>query len=56
MQKITQHQINAILAHDLKRLHDDVKKRKNLENPQLEVNSWKECDKAIIYSKELTRT
>ena len=27
-----------------------------LENPQLEVNSWEECDKAIIHSKELTRT
>ena len=56
MQKIPQHQINVILAHDLKRLHEDVKKRENLENPKLEVNNWEECDKAIIHSKELTQT
>ena len=31
-------QINAILAHDLKKLREDVKKKKNLENQQLEVN------------------
>ena len=47
--------INAILAHDLKKLQD-VKTRKNVENQQLEVNGWEECDKAIIHSKELTKT
>ena len=49
-------QINAILTHDLKKLREDVKKKKNLENQQLEVNGWEECDKAIIHSKELTQT
>ena len=31
-------QINAILAHDLKKLQEDVKKQKKLENEQLEDN------------------
>ena len=49
-------QINAILAHDLKKLQEDVKIQKKLENQQLEVNGWEECDKAIIHSKELPQT
>ena len=49
-------QINAILAHDLKTLQEDVKKHKSLEEQQLEVNDWEEYDKAIIHSKELPQT
>ena len=47
---------NAILAHDLKKLQEDVKKHKSLEEQQLEVNDWEEYDKAIIHSKELPQT
>ena len=35
-------QINAVLAHDLKKLQEDVKKEKKLKNQQLE-----ECDKEL---------
>ena len=49
-------QINAILVHDLKKLQEDVKIQKKLENQQLEVNGWEECNKAIIHSKELPQT
>ena len=34
--------INPILAHDLKKLQEDVKKEKKLKNQQLE-----ECDKEL---------
>ena len=37
-------EINAILAHDLKKLQEDVKKHKTLEDQKLEVNDWEECD------------
>ena len=43
-------QINAILAHNLKKLQEDVKVQKKLENQQLEVSDWKECEKATTYS------
>ena len=43
-------QINAILAHNLKKLQEDVKVQKKLENQQLEVSDWKECEKASTYS------
>ena len=49
-------QINAILAHDLNKRQEDAKIQKKLENEQLEVNGWEECDKAIIHSKELPQT
>ena len=50
-------EINAILAHDLKKLQEDEKETKNLENQQSEVNGWEECDKAIIiHRKELSQT
>ena len=49
-------QINAILAHDLKKLQQDVKEQKKSENQQLEVNGWVECEKAIIHSKKLPKT
>ena len=53
-------QINAILAHDLKKLREDVKKKKNLENQQLEVNrQWLGgivTKQLCIHSKELTQT
>ena len=32
--------INAIFAHDLKKLQEDVKIQKKLENQQLEINGW----------------
>ena len=47
--------INAILAHDLKKLQEDVKEQKKWENQQLEFNDWEECDKAIIHPKELSQ-
>ena len=49
-------QINAILAHDLKKLQEDVKKQKKLEDQQSEVNGLEEFDKAIIHPKELPQT
>ena len=47
--------INAILAHDLKKLQEDVKEQKKWENQQLEFNDWEECDEAIIHPKELSQ-
>ena len=38
-------QISAILAHDLKKLQEDVKKHNKLE--QLDVNGCEECDKEL---------
>ena len=49
-------QINAILAQDLKKLQEDVKKQKKWEDRQLEVNDWEECDKAVIHSKDPSQT
>ena len=43
-------QLIAILAHNLKKLQEDVKVQKKLENQQLEVSDWKECEKATTYS------
>ena len=47
--------INAILAHDLKKLQEDVKEQKKWENQHLEFNDWEECDKAILHPKELSQ-
>ena len=44
-------QINAILAHDLKELQEDVKKQRKWENQQLEVNGCEEYGMAIIHPK-----